>query len=335
MKIKCQKAVALLSGGLDSLLAAALIKSQEIDLHCIHFTGPFSSDSIGLQCALNFSKKIKANFEVVYMENDFLQVIAAPKYGYGKNMNPCIDCRIFKFKKAAEIMKKQGAGFIVTGEVVGQRPMSQNFKAMKLIETKSGLNGYILRPLSAQKLEPTIPELKNWVNRAKLYDISGRSRSIQIELAKRYGISVKEYSTPAGGCKLTMKEYSRKLDDLMKHEKKLKVSDVELLSFGRHFRISERFKLIVGRNELENSVLDEKIPPEAVRIKAVDFKGPLCFGFGRADYLLLELAAKICGRYCDYTGSGKIKFFYYNNKKQQELYTAPFKNSQIEIYRIN
>ena len=188
------------------------------------------------------------------MGEAYLDVIRAPKYGYGTGMNPCVDCRIYMFRIAKTYMEELGTGFVVTGEVLGQRPMSQMRRPLDLIEAESGLEGLLLRPLSAQLLEPTLPELLGVVDRARLLRLAGRSRHDQMALAADAGI--REYSTPAGGCLLTDEHFAKKTRELFAHEDRPTTKDMELLTVGRHFRIGPHTKVILGRNELENLLLE-------------------------------------------------------------------------------
>lgn len=261
------KAVALYSGGLDSTLAIKLIKNQGIDVLAVHFYTGFcitetkrrrgekrEDGSHYVNPALKYAAKYGFPIEIVDISDGYVDVITNPRYGYGSNVNPCIDCRIYMFKKAKEIMEETGSNFIITGEVLGQRPMSQHLQAMKIIERDSGLEGLVLKPLSAKRLPPTIPELKGWVNREELEGIVGRSRKRQIELAKRLGID--EFESPGGGCcYLTDENYAKKFRESLQFERNLTMEDLTLLTVGRHFRLPSGTKLIVSRNEGENNFL--------------------------------------------------------------------------------
>ncbi|MGB9134277.1 MAG: hypothetical protein WCC63_01625, partial [Candidatus Bathyarchaeia archaeon] len=246
------KALALLSGGLDSTLAARLLQEQGLDIVAVNFTSPFCLCGKGGCGAANVAKQLKIPLMVINVGEDYLKMLRNPKHGYGRNMNPCIDCRIFIFKKAKEYAEKIGAFFIFTGEVLNERPMSQHLKALEIIEREAGLEGKVLRPLSARLLPKTEAEEKGWVNREKLLDIRGRSRKRQMTLAGELG--VKDYPCPAGGCLLTYKEFAAKLRDLFEHKKIVGVKDVNLLKIGRHFRLGKN-KIIVGRNKAENEQL--------------------------------------------------------------------------------
>jgi len=241
------KALGLFSGGLDSILAVKLIQSQGIEVKLVNFTTPFFPSKNAKEMAKQLSLKLK-EFDVT---RDYLKVLRNPKHGYGSFLNPCIDCKIFMLRKAKQYAKKIGAKFIFTGEVLGERPMSQNKNSLVLIEKESGLKGKLLRPLSAQLLPITEAERK-WIDRSKLLDIMGRRRERQIKLAKKFGI--KDYPTPSGGCLLTNNEYAAKAKDLIESNKKISINDIKLLKIGRHFRYGKN-KIIVVRNEKENKEL--------------------------------------------------------------------------------
>ena len=244
--------VAMISGGLDSALAAKLMLEQGIDVH-----GLFLSMSWGCcekERAHACAAQLGIPLMVLGVGDAYLDVIRDPKYGYGSGMNPCVDCRIYMFRIARRYMEDLGAGFVVTGEVLGQRPMSQMRRPLSIIEAESGLEGLLLRPLSAQLLEPTLPELLGVVDRERLLRLAGRSRQEQMALAASSGIT--GYSTPAGGCLLTDEHFARKAKDLFAHEERPTTKDMELLTIGRHFRIGPKTKILLGRNELENLLLE-------------------------------------------------------------------------------
>ncbi|MFN7170178.1 MAG: hypothetical protein ACK4NT_02910, partial [Candidatus Omnitrophota bacterium] len=217
MKIK---ALSLLSGGLDSTLATKLVYDLGIELEAIYFYTIFCTCNRGGNgCgfyARNITRQLNIPLKMVNTTEEYLKIVRSPKFGYGSNLNPCIDCRIFIFKKAKEYMREREAKFIVTGEVLGERPMSQNLRSLKLIEKEAGLEGLVLRPLSARLLEPTIPEKEGWVEREKLLNLQGRSRKPQMRLAKEWGIN--DYPCPAGGCLLTDPIFSQRVKDLLEHD---------------------------------------------------------------------------------------------------------------------
>lgn len=250
--MKKTKALALLSGGLDSILAIKLILSQGIEVEAINFTSPFCLCGKGGCGAYKTAETLNVPLKTIRVGNSYLKMIRNPKYGYGKNLNPCLDCRIFMFRQAKKYAKRIGASFVFTGEVLRQRPMSQHKNAMFLIEQESGLKNKVLRPLSAKLLPETPMEKDGLVDRSKLLAISGRSRKPQIKLAK--DLKLIDYPCPSGGCLLTYKEFACKVSDLFAHKKKVTESDIALLRIGRHFRFGLN-KIIVGRSQQENQRL--------------------------------------------------------------------------------
>ena len=259
-----RKAIGLLSGGLDSTIAVGLMVDLGIEVIALNFTSPFctcTSKNAGCKNqAVKVSEKFNIKIKSVYMGQEYINMVANPKYGYGRNLNPCLDCRIMMFKKAKEAMMEEGASFVFTGEVLGQRPMSQRRDAMNIIERDSGLKGLILRPLSAKHFDPTIPEKEGIVDRERLLDLTGRSRKAQIELAETMGIN--DYPCASGGCLLTEFNFAGRMRDLIKHTEAPAVKDTKLLRVGRHFRIDENCKVIVGRDQSENEKLERLSEPD-------------------------------------------------------------------------
>jgi tRNA U34 2-thiouridine synthase MnmA/TrmU len=232
------KALALISGGLDSILAVKVVQEAGIEVETIHFMIPFlqTPDTInGEGHAAHAARQLNVKLHYQKCGEDYLDMIGKPQHGYGKRMNPCVDCRIYTFKKAAQKMLEIGASFLVTGEVCDQRPNSQRLDALDITARDAGMKDLVLRPLSAKLLRPTIPEEQGWIDRTRLLDIKGRGRTQQIELAAKYGIT--NYPAPAGGCLLTNEEYSLKVKDLLEHEGKLTMYSINLLRFGRHMRL--------------------------------------------------------------------------------------------------
>lgn len=266
--MKKTKALVLLSGGLDSILAVKTLTEQNIKVVGLTFKSYFFDSSLAEKAARELGIKLK----IVDFSKEHFKMLKSPKHGYGKSMNPCIDCHALMFKTAKKIMKKEKFDFVATGEVLGERPMSQNRNALDVIEKESSLSGYLLRPLSAKLLKKTIPEKKGLVDREKLLDISGRSRKRQIELARRWGI--KEYPTPAGGCLLTYLEFGEKLKELLKKYPKCKDFDVVLLRYGRHSWIDD-VRVIIGRNEKENKTIKKLAKKGDILIEMKNYTGPL------------------------------------------------------------
>lgn len=290
------KAIALFSGGLDSTLSILIVKEQGIEVEALSFIHEFG-------CIRDTEKLIsisqRFNFQVRFIElgEKFLEIVKKPKFGYGKNLNPCIDCRILMLKEAKKYMDELSASFIVTGEVLNQRPLSQRLRILELIDRESGLTGYIVRPLSAQKLQVTVPEKEGILKRDLLLGIEGRSRKVQIELAKRYGLT--DYPTPSGGCLLTDPIYCLRLKELLKYIPEPDVREIRLLRVGRHFRINPELKAIVGRKKNENETLRILARPGDFILHTTDFPGPVVLLVGKAGLGDLELAAKLCVRYSD------------------------------------
>ena len=255
------RAVALFSGGLDSILAAKLVKDQGVEVVGLHIKTGFHSEDVKERLGLlkgeeHLIRKAAQQIELPLVEIDisksYCGIIENPKYGYGRNANPCIDCKIAFLKAAKEYMEREGFDFIVTGEVVSQRPMSQNLPTLRLIEKEAGVEGLVLRPLSAKLLPPTIPEKEGWVDREKLLDISGRGRDRQLQLAKEFGL---EYiPQPSGGCLLTMEEIGKRVFDQLSH-KEWNCEIASLVPIGRHFRLPTGVKVIVARNRDEVNYL--------------------------------------------------------------------------------
>jgi hypothetical protein len=294
--MKNVKALALLSGGLDSTLAVKLLLEQRIEVEAINFVSPFCLCKRGGCGASEVAKRFNIPLEIVTVGKDYLKVVKSPKFGYGKNMNPCIDCRIFMLKKAKKYARKTGASFIFTGEVLNERPMSQHFNAMKLIEEEAGLKGKILRPLSAKVLPMTVMEKKGLVNRVKLMGICGRSRKKQIELAKKF--SIVDYPCPAGGCLLTYKEFSNKLRDLFNHRRRISLQEIALLKLGRHFRFGND-KIIVGRNEIENKTLLKMKQQSDYYFEVPDCGSPITILQGPKTRKAIQKAATLTAYYSD------------------------------------
>jgi tRNA-specific 2-thiouridylase len=269
------KAVALISGGLDSVLAAKVVMEQGFDVTGLYFTSAFSK-SYGREhdtYAARVSRAVGIGLRVIDMGQDYIDLVRNPAHGYGKNINPCIDCKIFMLKKARDVMREVNASFVVTGEVLGQRPMSQRRDTLGVIERDADMKGLILRPLSAALLPPTKAELDGLVRRDKLLGISGRSRTVQLRLAQRYGIT--GYSTPAGGCLLTDKNFSEKLRDLFDDKPVATPDDVRLLTVGRHYRFDAGIKIVVGRDNEENNLLMSLAPGGYHLFTPHDFPGPV------------------------------------------------------------
>ncbi len=346
--VKKIKAVAMVSGGLDSTLAVRLMVNQGIDVYGITFLTGFcyadprrapKRQKTGQQPAKNEALRAGQQTHIPVEFRDISEeyirtVLIHPKFGYGSAINPCIDCRIFMLEKARDYMDEIGARFIITGEVLAQRPMTQHFKTLRLIEKETGLEKLIVRPLSGKLLPPTLAEEEGWISREQLQDISGRSRHKQMALARELGIN--EYPQPAGGCcYLTDQNYARRLRDLFKYRDKesLTLDDMILLKVGRHFRLSDKVKVIVGRDELENNFLANF---EAGRwsFEAVDVSGPLTLAEGAVSNSDVGVVAGITARYSDAKNQPIVKIRYKNEKKVEEIDVEPIKNGTLDAWRL-
>jgi len=275
------------------MLAASLIRAQGVDVLAFFFETPFFSSKKPRKSA----KSLDLPFRVVNITERHLEVVKGPKYGYGGNMNPCIDCHALMFRIAGEMLEGEKADFVVTGEVLGQRPMSQNRGALSLVNAESGLNRLLLRPLSAKHLPLTIPEEEGWVKRDLLMDFQGRSRKPQMLLAKE--MNIREYPSPAGGCLLTEKVFSSRLKDLFASGRDPQVREIELLKLGRHFRIGPHTKVVVGRNRGENEAIHALSTDEDLVIRSDSVPGPTVLVLGEPSDDSLELAADITLAYSD------------------------------------
>lgn len=295
-----KKAVALLSGGLDSTLAILAVLRQDIAVKAIKFRTPFDPDAgHGATDSYPFSIAHKFGFQAeIFTPGDaFLDIVRNPKHGYGKNMNPCIDCRIFMLKEAKKLMNEMEADFIVTGEVIGQRPMSQRKDMLYHIDKEADVTDLILRPLSAKLLKITAPEQRGIVNREMLYAFSGRSRKPQMALAK--GLGLEDYPSPAGGCLLTEANYAHRLGDLLTFDPAPSLRDVGLLRLGRHFRFSHSCKIVIGRDQRENEAIESLASYTDCLLWVEEYGSPLTLVTGEITDKALELAASICARYSD------------------------------------
>ncbi len=330
------KAVALYSGGLDSTLAILTVLRQGIEVKAVTFLNHFGCDiSDKSSCSKDpFSAAEKFGFEVklCHLADKFIQIVKNPKFGHGKNMNPCMDCRILMLKEAREFMDMTGAEFIITGEVIGQRPMSQRRDALAIIDREAGLKGLILRPLSAKLMKPTVMEEKGIVNRDLLYDFGGRSRKPQMALAAEFGLA--DYPAPAGGCLLTEPNYSFRLRELLAHNPDPSFEDLSLLRLGRHFRISDDCKIIVGRNKNENEVLILLDDGKSVSLRVEDYASPIVLVRGKATEEIIMTAASLCARYSDAKNLNVVDVKVIDGSRVFTLSVAPADEDLIERFKI-
>jgi tRNA U34 2-thiouridine synthase MnmA/TrmU len=292
LSLKKVSALGLCSGGLDSMLSAMLLRKQGIEVQWVTFETPFFSSEKAKQA----SKTTGIPLIVKNITPIYLKMLINPRCGYGKHMNPCMDCHALMFNLAGRIMKEKGFDFLFSGEVLGQRPMSQTMNSLRYVEKQSGFEGYILRPLSAKRLAETMPEQQGMVNRDLLLDISGRSRKPQIKLAKEFGI--KNYSSPAGGCLLTDKGYASRLKDLFDHQDAYAERELHLLKYGRHIRLNDTSKIIVGRTQKDNENIKKYYDPKLdTIIKIKKIPGPIVLIPNDGGKEVRILAASICVGY--------------------------------------
>jgi tRNA U34 2-thiouridine synthase MnmA/TrmU len=302
------KALALYSGGLDSLVACRVIMEQGIPVTAIHFITPFFGyDKKGREKEVEAHalKHYGITLKIIDASHDFLNIVKNPRHGYGKNLNPCVDCKIFLFSKARELMQDEGASFLVTGEVLGQRPMSQRRDTLRIIERDSGTEGILLRPLCAKRLKPTIPEEQGWVDRDKLLDFAGRGRTPQMELAKKFGIT--HYATPAGGCLLTNEHTVARIQWFFDNTADATVNDMILATVGRHFAIDHKTLLVVGRSEKENLQLSRLAETGDIKLELAYNPGPLSLLRGSCTPEKVQRAASITVRYSKARQENKVK----------------------------
>jgi tRNA U34 2-thiouridine synthase MnmA/TrmU len=320
-------AVGLLSGGLDSTLAARVILDQGIGVVGVNFAGAY--------CPVLFGPKTNAEkaAEALGIEHvrlaidaEFVEMVKAPRYGRGKNMNPCIDCHILMIRRAWEYGRSRGADFVFTGEVLGQRPMSQHRQALDLVAKRSGTEGVLLRPLSAKLLPETEPEKQGLVDREKLLNFEGRGRKRQMALARELGIV--KYPAPAGGCLLTDAGYSNRLREALEHGED-SVAAIELLALGRHFRLASGSRVVLGRNKAENDELRRRAEGTVV-IDATQVPGPLALLIPDSGLGDRRLAARLCARYSDKRQEAQVAVVV----NAEAVSVAPLEESEVERLRI-
>jgi len=299
--MRTPKAIALFSGGLDSTLAILVMARHGVEVEAIKFLTHFGCDiSDSSSCGSNpfpAAEKFGFNVKLSHLGWKFVDIVKSPKYGHGKNMNPCIDCRLLMLREAGVYREIVGADFVITGEVVGQRPKSQMRPTMNLVDRECGLEGRLVRPLSGRILPPTIPEKEGLIKREWLLDINGRSRHRQMELAAEFGLET--YPSPAAGCLLTDQYYSKKVRDLFSHESDFDFNDLNLLNIGRQFRINDRAKLIVGRNESENDAIAGLAKIDDLLFEVKNAGSPIALLRGQLAETDIEAAASITARFSD------------------------------------
>lgn len=284
------KAIVLFSGGLDSMLATKILQEQKIHIEGLFFASLFWNSERAKRAAERFGIKLN----IIKLGDDYLKIIKKPRFSRGKGINSCLDCRIFMLKKANEFVKKKKFDLVATGEVLGQRPLTQNKKALEFTEKTSGLSGVLLRPLSARLLKPTKLEKEGKILTENFFDIQGRSRRRQMDMASRWGI--REYPSPAGGCLLTDLEFSKRIRELFEKYPRCSANDIELLKLGRHFWINKT-KIVVGRNEEENKKLEKLAGKKDILMELKKIPGPLVLIRGKSDKKILQRAKDLIIRY--------------------------------------
>jgi tRNA U34 2-thiouridine synthase MnmA/TrmU len=311
------KALGLVSGGLDSSLAVMTLKRQGIEVSGIVFETPFFTAAKARQAAAVI------DFPLIVMDIGplHLEMVKQPHYGYGRNMNPCIDCHAMMFRLAGEQMAAEGFDFLFSGEVLGQRPMSQNAQALRSVANLSGFPDQVLRPLSAQRLPITPMEEQGLVDRAQLLDLQGRSRKPQQALAAAWGYH--DYPASGGGCLLTEKGFSNQLRDLLQHHPQATVNDVELLKIGRQFRLSAQAKLVVGRNLDDNTQLEQRTTPQMIRLRCRNFSGPLGLICGAPSDQDLHRAAAIVASYGKGKDEAEVEILCLQGEREFSVRVAP------------
>jgi tRNA U34 2-thiouridine synthase MnmA/TrmU len=324
------KGIGLFSGGLDSILAVRLLQEQNIQIEAVSFVTPF----FGPEKAKKAAELLSVILHIIDITEIHLQMLKNPKHGYGRNMNPCIDCHALMFNQAGHLMEKIGGDFLFSGEVLGERPMSQNKNALRTVARESGFEDFIIRPLSARLLPVTKPESEGLVDRERLYDIEGRSRKRQIEFARQFGITY--YPTPAGGCLLTDSYFSNRLRDLLNSTGIKNKRDFELLSVGRHFRINDTIKIIAGRNEKDNEKILSLSEEGDVILTIEDIPGPVVIITCGADkdtmnfYEVVKFAAEICVQYSDALGSDPVPVSVFHDNSVEKVYASACSRQLLE-----
>ncbi len=311
------KALGLMSGGLDSTLAAMTLLRQGIEVTGISFVTPFfgAGKAKAASAAIGFPLLVK-EISAIHLE-----MVKNPKYGYGRNMNPCIDCHAMMFRLAGEIMEKEGFDFLFSGEVLGQRPMSQNANALRSVAKHCGYPNQVLRPLSAKLLPVTPMEENGLVDREQLLDIQGRSRKRQQALAVEWGYP--DFPASGGGCLLTEVGFSNQLRDLLEHDPEATPADVELLKAGRQFRLSETAKLVLGRNQADNDLIEKLATKAQLKLRCSNFSGPLGLFCGEETEEDLKTAAAILASYGKGKDEAELEVLFSNTEKEFELTVKP------------
>ncbi len=324
------RALAMVSGGLDSILAAKLVKDQGIEVIGICFKSYFFDE----KNAKRMVEQIDIPLEVVDFKEEHFEMVKNPKHGYGKNINPCIDCHAMMMRYCGELLEKFNADFIITGEVLNQRPMSQNRSALDVVKNESGIGKKILRPLCAKNLIPTEMEENGLIDREKLLDIQGRTRKVQMELAEAWGII--DYPSPAGGCKLTEPNYSVRLKELLSHKPDPEERELNMLKVGRHFRVTPNSKIISTRTQDEGEIIKGLIGNDDTILLVEDFNGSMVVIVGEATKEVIAIAAKIAIRYSKAKDEPKatVKYSTFGKKERNIIEETSATEDELNTYII-
>lgn len=329
------KVIGLLSGGVDSALATRIMKKLGFEIIALNFMSPFCNCTHQGHGCKNEAKRLADELgipaRVEFMGQAYIDIVRNPKFGHGKNMNPCVDCRVMIFRRAKEIMEEEGAAFIFTGEVVGQRAMSQKIDRMMLIEKEAGLAGMVVRPLSAKLLPATVPEKMGLIDRENMLAIHGKSRKEQFRIAQE-DFGVTDNLCSSGGCLLTDPGFAVRMKDLLAHDDEADVKDARLLRLGRHYRFTGDIKVIVGRNESENEKLLRMAESEDFIFYPADGRGPTTLVKGKLDRELIALVGSVTARYCDIKDDGAAKISY-RMKGSENAWTALCEPASEETLR--
>ena len=330
-----KKVVALLSGGLDSQLAVQMMQKQGFEVSAVAIKTPFCDFDCGRGCGFEIRERadtLGINLKTVYLGDEYIEMLKNPKHGFGSGMNPCIDCRAMMFDAAKKQMDKIGAEFIISGEVLGQRPMSQHGPALRTIEKESNLEGIIVRPLSGALLPKTEPEKNGLIKRENLGMIRGRSRKPQLELAKKFGIE--DPPNAGGGCLLTDPAFSLRAKDLFKHKETPTTNDIDLLKVGRHFRFDQKIKFVVGRNKEENEIIKSLALSNDILFEARDHMGPISILRGDGLDGFEKFAAEITLRYSDAQRNEQSVVIIKKDNKNSDLLVSCATEPEYTQYRI-
>ncbi|MGI0056276.1 MAG: tRNA (5-methylaminomethyl-2-thiouridylate)-methyltransferase [Nitrosarchaeum sp.] len=330
-----KKVVALLSGGLDSQLAVRMMQEQGFEVSAVAIKTPFCDFDCGRGCGFEIRERaddLNVNLKTVYLGDEYIEMLKHPKYGIGSGFNPCIDCRAMMFTAAKKHMDEIGAEFIISGEVLGQRPMSQHGPALRTIEKASGLVGKIVRPLSAALLPETDPEKNGLIKRENLGMIKGRTRRTQLDMAKKYGIE--NPPNAGGGCLLTDPAFGLRAKDLFAHTETPTINDIDLLKIGRHFRLDEQTKFVVGRNKDENEMIKAIALPGDILFQARDHMGPVSILRGKNTDAYVKFASSITLRYSDAPKGEQASVIINKNNTKEEIIAQHAEEESYIKFRI-